>query len=104
MSSHLTSRREEQAALETVPRTLYIGGEWLEASGGATLTVVDPATEEGLVEVADAQAQDALAALGAAAEVQQGRSGPPRRLASEARSCDAHTRRSSSGLRSSHCS
>ena len=71
MSSHLTSRREEQAALERVPRTLYIGGEWREASGGATLTVVDPATEEGLVEVADAQAQDALAALGAAAEVQQ---------------------------------
>jgi len=71
MSSHLTSRREEQAALERVPRRLYIGGEWREASGGATLTVEDPATEEGLVEVADAQAQDALAALGAAAEVQQ---------------------------------
>ena len=71
MSSHLTSRREEQAALERVPRRLYIGGEWREASAGATLTVVDPATEEGMVEVADAQAQDALAALGAAAEVQQ---------------------------------
>ena len=71
MSSQVSNRREEQAVLESVPRRLYIGGEWREASGGATLTVEDPATEEGLVEVADAQAEDALAALGAAAEVQQ---------------------------------
>jgi succinate-semialdehyde dehydrogenase/glutarate-semialdehyde dehydrogenase len=71
MSSQVTSRREEQAALERVPRRLYIGGEWQQASAGATLTVEDPATGEGLVEVADAGAEDALAALGAAAEVQQ---------------------------------
>ena len=71
MSSQVSSRREEQAVLERVPRRLYIGGEWREASGGGTLTVEDPATEEGLVEVADAQTEDALAALRAAAEVQQ---------------------------------
>jgi succinate-semialdehyde dehydrogenase/glutarate-semialdehyde dehydrogenase len=71
MSSLLSNRREERAVLEDVPRSLYIGGEWREASGGGTLTVEDPATEEGLVEVADAQAEDALAALRAAAEVQQ---------------------------------
>jgi succinate-semialdehyde dehydrogenase/glutarate-semialdehyde dehydrogenase len=71
MSSQVSSRREEQAVLERVPRSLFIGGEWREASGGGTLSVEDPATEEGLVEVADAQAEDALAALAAAAEVQQ---------------------------------
>jgi succinate-semialdehyde dehydrogenase/glutarate-semialdehyde dehydrogenase len=71
MSSQVSSRHEEQAVLERVPRRLYIGGEWREASAGGTLTVEDPATEEGLVEVADAQAEDALAALRAAAEVQQ---------------------------------
>ena len=71
MSSQVSNRREEQAVLERVPRRLYIGGEWREASGGGTLTVEDPATEEGLVEVADAKAEDALAALGAAADRQQ---------------------------------
>jgi succinate-semialdehyde dehydrogenase / glutarate-semialdehyde dehydrogenase len=71
MSSQVSNRREEQAVLERVPRRLYIGGEWREASGGGTLTVEDPATEEGLVEVADAQPEDALAALRAAADEQQ---------------------------------
>jgi len=71
MGTQVSNRREERAVLETVPRRLYIGGEWREATGGGTLTVEDPATEEGLVEVADAQAQDAVAALHAAAEVQQ---------------------------------
>ena len=71
MSSQVSNRREEQAVLERVPRRLYIGGEWREASTGGTLTVEDPATEEGLVEVADAKAEDALAALGAAADRQQ---------------------------------
>jgi succinate-semialdehyde dehydrogenase / glutarate-semialdehyde dehydrogenase len=71
MSSQVSNRREEQAVLERVPRRLYIGGQWREASGGGTLAVEDPATEETLVEVADAQPEDALAALGAAAEMQQ---------------------------------
>jgi succinate-semialdehyde dehydrogenase/glutarate-semialdehyde dehydrogenase len=71
MSSQVSNRREEQAVLERVPRRLYIGGEWREASGGRTLAVEDPATEEMLVEVADAQPEDGVAALGAAAEVQQ---------------------------------
>src|SRR5262249_33228161 len=71
--------REERAVLERVPRRLYIGGEWREAAAGGTLLVEDPATEEGLVEVADAQAEDALAALHAAAGMQQeGAAGAPR--------------------------
>src|SRR5262245_7239384 len=61
---------DERAVLESVPRALFIGGQWREAAGGATLTVEDPATQEALVEVADAQPQDALAALAAAAERQ----------------------------------
>src|SRR5439155_541858 len=39
-------------------------------SGGGTLPIEDPATGETLVEVADAQPDDALAALGAAATAQ----------------------------------
>jgi succinate-semialdehyde dehydrogenase / glutarate-semialdehyde dehydrogenase len=60
----------ERTALERVPTELYIAGEWRAASGGATLTVEDPATTEALVEVADAHVTDALAALDAAAAKQ----------------------------------
>ncbi len=57
----------EAAVLGAVPTELYIGGEWRPAQGGGTFAVEDPATQETLVEVADAQVEDALAALGAAA-------------------------------------
>src|SRR4051812_46089977 len=60
----------EQAVLDSVPKQLYIGGEWRDASEGATLSVEDPATEETLVEVADGTPDDAKAALGAASDVQ----------------------------------
>jgi succinate-semialdehyde dehydrogenase/glutarate-semialdehyde dehydrogenase len=62
----------EQAALERAPRALYIGGEWRAASGGGTLGVEDPATGEIFAEVPDATAEDALAALAAAADAQAG--------------------------------
>jgi succinate-semialdehyde dehydrogenase/glutarate-semialdehyde dehydrogenase len=62
----------ERAVLERVPTGLFIGGKWRAASGGGTLPVEDPATEETLVEVADGQVEDALAALAAAADAQAG--------------------------------
>ena len=57
----------EQRVLEGVPKDLYIGGQWRAATGGGTLSVEDPSTGEALVDVADAQVDDALAALAAAA-------------------------------------
>jgi succinate-semialdehyde dehydrogenase / glutarate-semialdehyde dehydrogenase len=60
----------EQTVVDKVERKLYIGGEWRDASGGATLEVIDPATEEPICEVADATPEDAMAALDAAAEKQ----------------------------------
>jgi succinate-semialdehyde dehydrogenase / glutarate-semialdehyde dehydrogenase len=65
-----TGADAEKAVLAKVPRQLYIGGAWRDASGGATLSVEDPSTGEALVEVADAQPEDGLAALTAAAEKQ----------------------------------
>jgi succinate-semialdehyde dehydrogenase / glutarate-semialdehyde dehydrogenase len=59
-----------QEILEQVPKDLFIGGRWRAASGGGRLAVENPATGEPLVEVADGQVEDALAALGAAAEAQ----------------------------------
>ena len=60
----------ESAVVEAAPNQLYIGGEWRDASGGATLGVEDPSTGETLVEVADATADDAVAALDACVAVQ----------------------------------
>src|SRR5215204_216016 len=60
---------EEQRIVEQVPNKLYIGGEWRDASGGGTLEVIDPATEEPLCEVADGTPEDAMAALDAAVDM-----------------------------------
>jgi succinate-semialdehyde dehydrogenase/glutarate-semialdehyde dehydrogenase len=57
---------EEQRAVASVPRGLHVDGGWREATGGATFPVADPANGEVLCEVADATADDALAALDAA--------------------------------------
>ena len=37
---------QEKSALTNVNTQLFIGGEWREASGGATLDVEDPSTGE----------------------------------------------------------
>jgi succinate-semialdehyde dehydrogenase/glutarate-semialdehyde dehydrogenase len=60
----------EGAVVDKVQKKLYIGGEWRDASGGATLEVIDPATEEPLCEVADGTPEDAAAALDAAVAAQ----------------------------------
>jgi succinate-semialdehyde dehydrogenase/glutarate-semialdehyde dehydrogenase len=61
---------QEQSVVERVPKGLFIGGEWREASGGGTLAVEDPSTGEALCEVADATPADAGAALDAACAAQ----------------------------------
>jgi succinate-semialdehyde dehydrogenase/glutarate-semialdehyde dehydrogenase len=66
----VTTSEREQQILERVPKGLYIGGEWRDAAAGGTLPVEDPATGETLCEVADAQAEDAKAALDAACAAQ----------------------------------
>jgi succinate-semialdehyde dehydrogenase/glutarate-semialdehyde dehydrogenase len=76
------SSQRERDVLDWVPTDLFIAGHWRAASGGGTLTVEDPATTEPLVEVADAQPQDAMDALAAAADAQaQWGAHPPRERA-----------------------
>jgi succinate-semialdehyde dehydrogenase / glutarate-semialdehyde dehydrogenase len=73
------SPTQEHHILDKVDKLLFIGGEWREASGGATLEVEDPATGDPLCEVADATPEDAMAALDAAVEAQDAwRDHPPR--------------------------
>ncbi len=59
---------ETSALLASVPTGVWIGGE--ERAGSSTFDVLNPATEEVLISVADATAEDAVAALDAACAVQ----------------------------------
>ena len=75
----MSTSERERAVLDAVPTQLYIAGQWRAATGGGTLVVEDPATGESLIEVADAQPQDAMAALDAAVVAQaEWGSHPPR--------------------------
>ena len=58
---------DEQQVVNSVPRLLYIGGEWQEGENG-TFAVEDPSTGEPLAEVANASPDDARRALDAAVE------------------------------------
>jgi succinate-semialdehyde dehydrogenase/glutarate-semialdehyde dehydrogenase len=55
----------EQLAIDSVPKQLFIDGEWRDGGEG-TLAVEDPSTGETLCEVADASVEDAKAAFEAA--------------------------------------
>jgi succinate-semialdehyde dehydrogenase / glutarate-semialdehyde dehydrogenase len=73
------STQAERRVIDDVPKTLLVGGQWRGASGSATLPVHDPSTGEPLCEVADANPDDAMDALAAAADAQAGwASQPPR--------------------------
>ena len=65
-----TATSSEQSVVEGVQKGLYIGGEWRDASEGGSFSVEDPATGESLCEIADAGADDARAAIDAAAAAQ----------------------------------
>jgi succinate-semialdehyde dehydrogenase/glutarate-semialdehyde dehydrogenase len=60
----------ERSLIDATPKGVLIGGAWREGSAGATFTVEDPATQETLCRVADGTADDARAALDAAAAAQ----------------------------------
>src|ERR671932_215638 len=65
-----TQTTEEQRVIDNVNKQLFIGGEWRDATEGGTLAVEDPSTGESRCEVAEAQPDDALAALEAASEAE----------------------------------
>jgi succinate-semialdehyde dehydrogenase/glutarate-semialdehyde dehydrogenase len=65
-----TASPDRAAVLDAVPKQLFIDGQWRAGSSGRTLIVEDPATEHALCEVADAEADDAVAALDAAVAAQ----------------------------------
>lgn len=60
----------ERELLESVPKQLWIAGRPVDATGGGTFPVHNPATGEVLTHVADATPQDAVRALDAAVAAQ----------------------------------
>ncbi len=65
-----TTQSREAQVVDAVPKQLFVGGQWRDAAEGGTLGVEDPATGATLCEVADAQVDDAVAALDAAVAMQ----------------------------------
>ncbi len=57
--------------LGTIPTGCFIGGQWRAAATGAEFAVIDPATEQKLLDVADGGPSDAIAALDAASACQK---------------------------------
>jgi len=60
----------EKELLAKVPTKLYIGGKWVDGHGAHPIAVEDPATATTLLEIANANAEDGLAALTAASDAQ----------------------------------
>ena len=69
---------DEKRVLDLVPTQLYINGQWVDAEGGKTLDVFDPATGKLLLSIADASYADGQKAMAAAHEAQDawGRTAP----------------------------
>ncbi|MER5621862.1 NAD-dependent succinate-semialdehyde dehydrogenase [Streptosporangium sp. NPDC002544] len=70
----MTSLTDTIAAAESiadsVPKGVFVGGEWRGSGSGAVLAVDDPGTGRTIAEVADAGVEDGLAALSAAVDAQ----------------------------------
>src|SRR6478672_13947788 len=60
----------QKTLIDSVPKGLFIGGAWRDATGGGTLAVEDPSSGTTLTHVADATIADGKAALDAAVAAQ----------------------------------
>jgi len=65
----MTAEKEAEL-LERIPTGLFIGGEWVAASGGKTFDVHDPSTGKVIRTIADASPVDGIRALDAAVAAQ----------------------------------
>jgi succinate-semialdehyde dehydrogenase/glutarate-semialdehyde dehydrogenase len=77
------ARTNESELLARVPGQLYINGHWVDATGGRTLDVIDPATGRVIKTIADASVADGAAALDAADAAQDDWAATPARVRGE---------------------
>jgi succinate-semialdehyde dehydrogenase/glutarate-semialdehyde dehydrogenase len=68
----MSSPDREYAVAGAVPTELFINGQWRPSTGGKTFDVEDPSTGKVLRAIADATAEDGMAALDAAVAAQAG--------------------------------
>ena len=73
----------ESELLAKVPSQLYIDGKWVDAEGGKTVDVIDPATGLVLKSIADASPADGMKALDAAVAAQDAWAATPPRTRSD---------------------
>ncbi|MDH6423709.1 NAD-dependent succinate-semialdehyde dehydrogenase [Aurantimicrobium minutum] len=73
----------ESELLSKVPSQLYIDGKWVDAAGGKTVDVIDPATGLVLKSIADASPEDGMKALDAAVAAQDAWAATPPRTRSD---------------------
>jgi len=66
----MVTPQDEQRVLDMVPKGIYIDGKWKDASDGKTIDVIDPATGKVLATIADASAEDGMAAMDSADRAQ----------------------------------
>ncbi|WP_285250836.1 NAD-dependent succinate-semialdehyde dehydrogenase [Pseudarthrobacter sp. fls2-241-R2A-168] len=80
----------------TVPRQLLVAGKWQDASNGDTVEVINPSDASVITDIADADVEDGLASVDAAAAAfPDWAATPPRRRAEILRRCfDLMTERS----------
>jgi succinate-semialdehyde dehydrogenase / glutarate-semialdehyde dehydrogenase len=81
--SAIPAHLNETALLRLVPGELYIDGQWLPATDGATFAVHDPATGLVVKTIADAGVADGRAALDAAVAAQESWAATPPRVRGE---------------------
>ncbi|MFF3182163.1 MULTISPECIES: NAD-dependent succinate-semialdehyde dehydrogenase [Rhodococcus] len=74
---------DRTSLLASVPTSLCIAGQWLPAADASTFDVVDPATEQVLATVANAQPEDGRRALDAAVAVADEWAGTAPRIRAE---------------------
>ncbi|WP_033106091.1 NAD-dependent succinate-semialdehyde dehydrogenase [Microbacterium profundi] len=79
----MTTAPNEKALLDRVPSGLFIGGQWVDATGGRTFDVRDPATNAVIHSIADATPDDGIRALDAAVEAQASWAATPARTRSD---------------------
>lgn len=72
-----------EALLRSLPTWLWIGGRQVPATGAASFPVINPATGKTLIEIADAQPEDAGKALDAAVAAQPSWAATPPRTRAE---------------------
>jgi succinate-semialdehyde dehydrogenase/glutarate-semialdehyde dehydrogenase len=72
-----------EALLRSMPTRLWIGGRQVPATGAARFPVINPATGKTLIEIADAQPEDAGNALDAAVAAQASWAATPPRTRAE---------------------